>query len=33
MDGTSHERLARLVNAQEVNWADSVGARNTGLFE
>ena len=29
MDGTRPDRLARSVKAQEVNWADSTGRRNT----
>jgi hypothetical protein len=33
MDGTSPERLARSVKAHEVNWADSIGGRNTGLVK
>ena len=32
MDGTSPEALARSVNAQDPNWADSTGGSNTGLL-
>jgi hypothetical protein len=32
MDGTRPDRLARSVKAQEVNWADSTGRRNTSIF-
>ena len=31
IDATSPNSCARRVNAQEVNWADSIGRRNTSL--
>ena len=33
IDGNRPESTARWVNAQEVNWPDSIGGRNTGLLE
>ena len=33
IEGSSPESIARCVNAQEVNWPDSTGRRNTGLLE
>ena len=32
IQGTSPESLARLVKAQDVNWASSMGRCNTGLL-
>ena len=31
IDGTSLELWTRWVNSQEVNWADSIGRRNTNV--